>query len=433
MGNRVRVVRRVILAAVALLALGGAVLGLRAWAQHVSKLPTPDSRLPSDHWRQAEEAIEAQDFPRAREHLEQCLASWPAHAETHFLLARVCRREDDAEGWEKHLRTAEALQWPAEGIQFERELMQAQAGKLADVEAPLREELSAGGGADDELILEALVKGYVEAYRLPDAAYWASQWIERHPGRWQPWLYRGRAYYLNHNVGRAAADYRRALEINPDLRRGRMWLGSALLLGGQYTEALPEFETCLRDEPDDAAALLGLATCRLELNQQGPAEAALDRLLARNPKHVAGLLVRARLEMARDAPDRALTWLKKAEAVAPHEGDILNALLLACRQLGRQDEAQAYQQRLDEVHKRTLRLDEVRNQIIKTPKEVGPRYEAGVLCLRLDRTQEAQGWLQGALALDPDHRPTHQALAECYEKLGDPGRAAYHRVRAGQK
>jgi tetratricopeptide (TPR) repeat protein len=421
-------VRRSVLVGLSVLTLGGAALALRPWAGR----PADAAGGPHAHRRQAEQALEAQDFRRAREHLEQCLASWPAHAETHFLLASTCRRADDAEAWETHLRAAEALQWPVEEIQFERQLMQAQIGKLADVEAPLLEKVSTSG-ADEELILEALAKGYLEVYRLPDAAYWATQWVERHPGRWQPWLYRGRAHYLNRALGRAAADYRRALEIKPDHHQGRLWLASALLLGGQFAEALPEFETYLRDDPDEPAGLLGLASCQLELNQQGAAEAALDRLLARHPDNVAGLLVRARLEMARDAPDKALTWLKKAEALAPHEEDILNALVLACRQLGRQVEAEAYQRRLDKVHKETVRLDEVRKQIIRTPNEVGPRYEAGVLCLRLDRPQEALGWLLGVLDLDPDHRPTHQALADCYEKLGEPRRAAYHHSRAGQK
>jgi hypothetical protein len=56
-----------------------------------------------------------------------------------------------------------------------------------------------------------------------------------------------------------------------------------------------------------------------------------------------------------------------------------------------------------------------------------------MLCLRLDRAQEALGWLQGALHLDPDHQPTHQALANCYEKFGQTQRAAYHRFMGGQK
>jgi tetratricopeptide (TPR) repeat protein len=107
--------------------------------------------------------------------------------------------------------------------------------------------------------------------------------------------------------------------------------------------------------------------------------------------------------------------------------------MLACRQLGRPAEAEAYQRRLDEVKKETARFDEARKQIIRNPKEVGPRYEAGVLCLRLDRTQEALDWLLGALNLDPNRPSTHQALADCYEKLGQTQRAAYHRSRAGQK
>jgi tetratricopeptide (TPR) repeat protein len=416
------------LAVLIVLVLGGAALALRPWASRAGNA----AKGAQSSWKQAEQALQNQDFPRAREHLEQCLAYWPAHAETQFLLARACRRAGDVDAWQTHLRAAEALQWPAEDIRFERQLMQAQAGKLASIEANLLEQLNAGC-PEEELIVEALVKGCIELYRPADADYWATQWIERHPERWQPWLYRGRVHYLNHATGRAVADYRHALEIKPDLRQGRLWLASALLVGGQFPEALPEFETYLRDEPDDPAGLLGLATCRLELNQQGPAEETLTRLLNRHPDHVAALLVRARLEMSRDAPDKAFVWLKKAEAVAPHEEDILNALVLACRQQGRQDEAATYQKRLEAARKVTARLDAVRNQIILTPNEVGPRYEAGMLCLRLGQAKEALNWLLGALDLAPDHQPTHQALADCYEKLGQTQRAAYHRFIAGQK
>jgi tetratricopeptide (TPR) repeat protein len=422
--KRLPILRLAVVTAVVLVPLAAAALGLRFWGR-----PAAAAEGPQFHRQQAEPALRAGDFGRAVEHLQHCLESWPAHAETRFLLARACRRADDPEGWQRHLRAAEALQWPAADIAFERQLGDAQLGRMAGVEPALLDRLESGAG-DNDLIFEALVKGYLLLYRLPDAAFWAARWLEESPDSWQAWLYRGRAHHLNRVLGPAAAEYRRALEIKPDLRPGRLWLAGVLTLNGEHAEALPQYEAYVRDYPDDAAGLLGLANCHYELNHPAEAEAALIRLLARQPDNVAALLVRARLELARAAPAEALVWLKKAEAVAPDEGDILIALDQAYRQAGRPDEARPYQKRLENARQQTRRLEELQQQILRRPGDVGPRREAGVLTLRLGRLPEALGWLTGALALDPDHRPTHEALAEYYEKVGDARRAEYHRSRA---
>src|SRR5438105_1574794 len=51
--------------------------------------------LAAYHGRQAERALEARDFPRAKEHLARVLEVRPRSGETQFLLARTCRRSGD--------------------------------------------------------------------------------------------------------------------------------------------------------------------------------------------------------------------------------------------------------------------------------------------------------------------------------------------------
>jgi tetratricopeptide (TPR) repeat protein len=421
--GRRRVLRWAVLIGLAVLGPAGALLAWRPWRG------PPGPTGIALHWRLAQEALEAQDFALAREHLGHCVESCPAHAETRFLLARAARRADDLESAETHLKVAEAMQWAPEEVALERLLTQAQLGDLGRAEAPLLERLEEGPVAE-ELILEALIKGYLAAYRLPEAAHLATRWLGQRPGRWQPWLYRGRAHYLNGAFGRAAADYRRALEALPWHRQGRLWYAGALLLDGRFRDALPAFEKYVGDYPDDPAGLLGLADCHLMLKQRTEAERFLDRLLRQQPEHGAGLLLRARLELDRDDPKEALVWLKKAEAAAPHEVDIVQGLIQAYRQLGRPDEAKRYQARLEELRKSNRRLDALRTQILSSPKEIGPRQEAAALCLRLGRPREALDWLLGALTLDPNNRPTHEALAQCFEQLGDKNLAEYHRRRS---
>jgi Tfp pilus assembly protein PilF len=50
-----------------------------------------------------------------------------------------------------------------------------------------------------------------------------------------------------------------------------------------------------------------------------------------------------------------------------------------------------------------------------------------VLYLRNGQAKQGVDWLERALKLDAHHRPTHQALAEYYDKAGRPDRAAFHR------
>jgi tetratricopeptide (TPR) repeat protein len=412
----------VVLGLVLLLA-GGGVFAWQRWGG--SREETAGTAF---HWRQAHEALQAQDFARACEQLRLCLDQSPAHAETHFLLARAARRADDLESAQTHLGIAEALGWTPEEVATERLLTKAQLGALGETEATLFARLDERP-VPDELILEALIKGYLVVYRLPEAADLATRWIDRSPDRWQPWLYRGRAHYLNHNLGRAAADYRRALEVMPNHRKGRLWYASALVLDGRFADALPSFQKYVEDYPDDAAGLLGLAECLLNLKRRAEAEEVLVRLLEKYPKHIPGLFLRSRLEMDRDAPQQALVWLKRAEELAPHEPDVVQGLILAYRKLGKDAEVKRYQERHQELRKLTRRLDDLRTQILRSPGEVAPRVEAGELSAQLGQTSEALDWLLGALALDVNHRPTHRALARCFEKMGEKNLAEYHRAR----
>jgi tetratricopeptide (TPR) repeat protein len=381
-----------------------------------------------DAWQQARAALAADDLEPAKDHLRALLGQWPFHAEGHFLLARACRRSDDVAGWEEHLRTAEALQWPKEEAARERLYLRLQSGDVWGAEAELPAALDP---SDPEAVLavEALVKGDLAAYRLDDAVAWATGWIERRPDDWLPYLYRGRAYFQARSMPRAIADFEHVLGRRPDHPEARLRLADALMVERRFEPALAHYEAYRARRPDDAPALVGVANCRYSLGDAAGARAALDELFAREPEHAGGLYLRAQLALNGGAPEEALGLLRRADELAPHQTDVIASLALACRQLGRADDARRYEQRLEELRGRLDRLDRLRRQVRAEPDKPSPRYEAGVLCLEVGRDEEAGRWLLSVLRLAPDHRPTHRALAEHFEKLHDP-RAAYHRARA---
>ena len=52
----------------------------------------------------------------------------------------------------------------------------------------------------------------------------------------------------------------------------------------------------------------------------------------------------------------------------------------------------------------------------------------GLIFLQTGQAKEGLRWLNSALQEDPGYRPTHQALMEYYESIGDEEQAAWHRA-----
>ena len=71
-------------------------------------------------------------------------------------------------------------------------------------------------------------------------------------------------------------------------------------------------------------------------------------------------------------------------------------------------------------------------EIQRAPHNPNLHYEAGMIALRAGAIQDALRWFESALREDPNHAPTHRALAEYYQKMGELGRAARHRDLARQ-
>lgn len=404
-------------------AAAAGLIGVRQMASR--RIPEP---MPAG-WTRAQGLLAAHDFHHAREALEEFLATCPLHGEGHFLAARTCRRAGDEEGWRTHLHAAEVLQWPARDIEFENLLMEAQIGNLRLVE-PALVRLVEAHAPEEGLIIEALVRGYLQTFRLEEVRSWCEQWAHLEPANDLPWLYQARAYFLNRFPRQAIAQFERALELNPQLAEAHLGAAEAYAIETQFPEALPHYRAYVQARPDDPAGLLGAANCQFSQGDREAARTTLDELLGRFPNHAAGCLVRAKLELEDHRPAEALDWARKADALAPNETDITYTLALALRGLGRNAEAAACEQKLDALRKGLDQLDEVKKQIRRQPTNLALRHEAGVRALKLGREKEASRWFQSVLQQDADYAPTHRALAAYYRQQGDPERAAMHEAKA---
>jgi tetratricopeptide (TPR) repeat protein len=383
------------------------------------------------HWRNAQQALEQYDFPRAKTHLRRCLEIWPGSGESAFLLARTCRRAGEFSTARTHLQEAERLGWTPALVDLERLLMAAQAGMVQPVEQELGRFLET---RPDEraIIFEALVKGCLQGNFLDDAYGWCTRWVEDLPEDCQAHLLRGRVLESGLRYDLAAKEYQRALECTQKsasllLLKAHLGLGEMLLRKGQYAAALPHFQAYLQGQPHDTAALLGLARCQRCLSPPEVALATLDQLLAEHEADAGALLLRGQLELERGHAAEALPWLQRAEHLPPQDVDTYQALATALRLLNRKEEAQAYETKRQLTERDLRRMEELTKEIIQRPRDAALRYEAGTILLRLGQEQQGARWLATALLVDPHHQPTRKALALCLPKLGDPHLVEHYR------
>jgi tetratricopeptide (TPR) repeat protein len=387
----------------------------------------------ASQWQQALNSIEIRDFSEAKSHLARCLEISPFNAEAQFLMAQTCRRADDAEGWFHHLGHAQALLWPLDQIELEQRLAEAQFGNIWGVEDRLRQEVRQAPPFAKVMIVEAMIKGFLDNERPKEAYRLGRAWTEDYPDDWVGWLLLARTCQLGALSSEAIEDYQRSLELKSDQPQTHLWLADTLLSQAEFDKAEVHYQTYLQSHPDDPDGLIGLARCQYSLGQVDLARTTLDQLLSRHEKHALGLLTRAQLEQA-EAPERALPWLRRAEVIAPNEPEILHNLALVLTALNRKQEAEKYEQRMKDRQVKFRQLMELQMQLVGgTTNALEMRYQIGLLNLELGKPQEAVHWFQTVLWIDPNHRPTLQTLADYWEKRGDARRAADLRARAEGK
>jgi tetratricopeptide (TPR) repeat protein len=376
--------------------------------------------LAQREWRRAQQATHEGDHVKAREHLEACLAVWKQSGETHFQMARTCRRAGDFERARIHLHRAGELRWPSPALDLEYLLMQTQEfGPRGDDEATLHHYILSGQHPEERLILESLVKGYLHTFYLGNADRWLSYWIEVHPEDWQPYLWRGQLRERLKRDDDAIKDYRGALKLNPRQDEAALRLARVLQLRGTgYEEAHRLFQGYLAGHPKDASALLGLANCQRSLRDAEGARKTLEGLLEHDPDVERAYLVFALLESDLENYPRALAYLRKAEAIKANEPDVVHQLSLVLRRLGRDEEADKYHAKHQELEQALKDLEAATRAVMLNPRDLDKRCQAGRILLQAGE-EEGVRWLITALQEDPNHRPTQLALAEYYEKSSD--------------
>jgi tetratricopeptide (TPR) repeat protein len=379
----------------------------------------------NQEWREAQAALARFDLATAATHLNNYLERRPEDINGWFLAARTARRLEQFDVAQRDLERCQQLGGVTKATELEWDLQRVQQGETGDIDARLRASVKPED-PESLLVLEALARGYIRVRRWPDALQACNLWLARQPEHPWPWLWRGTIYEQLSYLDKALPDYERAVANAPDDKDARLALGGLLLRQTKSATAAEQFEAVLRRNPHEAAANIGLATCRIEQGRAADAVPLLTTALEENPTSSRALFLRGKAAFEQDQIAEAERWLRKAREGSPHDLEILHELSEVLRADGKDNEARALADQVSRVRKDYDHLDELNRKIAARPDDPSLRHEAGVLALRLGRTQEGLAWLESLLRLKGDHRDTHAVLRDYYREHGDLERAEYH-------
>lgn len=207
----------------------------------------------------AQRALDQDHLEEAQQHLDLCLQLKPDDPTILLLAARTARRRDDLEQAERHLAALERRPGdPLERV-LERRLLSAQYGDLESTESTLWS-LTEADNPHASLVLEAMTKGFLERSRSADAARSVILLLQRRPESPCAHLLRGKVWESLEQSPEveegALAEYRRALQLNPQLAAARSCLARRLHRAGHAWEAAAHFECVLQQSHPVAPTVL---------------------------------------------------------------------------------------------------------------------------------------------------------------------------------
>jgi tetratricopeptide (TPR) repeat protein len=364
------------------------------------------------HLRAARADMQRYHNRQAIAHLQACLRTWPSNADALLLSARAARRARAYDEADRLLVKYQRVRGLDDAASLEQLLLSAER-RVDQIDSVCRRHIEQGH-PDASLILEALTRGYLRQYRLPEARYCLERWLEREPDNVQALCLQGQ-YQLDHlhSQDQAVQSYRRAVELDGEHEEARLGLAVSLLQAKAFAEALEHLEQLLHSQPDNLRVQVGVAECRRALGEGDQAERLLDRLLAEQPDYAPALALRGQLALEAGQHEAAETWLHQAVAGNPTDYQARYNLIVCLQRNGKDREAKAQQRQLEQREADQKRFHEiVTRDLAKNPHDPGLHCALGELLLRSGYREEGLRWLQSALRLDPQHAPARKALAE---------------------
>jgi tetratricopeptide (TPR) repeat protein len=221
-----------------------------------------------------------------------------------------------------------------------------------------------------------------------------------HPSSPEPYAHLGQLEASQEHYKEAVPLYRKALEIGPDVPGLRLNLGLALFKGGDFKEAIEEFDPLLKNEPASSpeaqrvTILIGMA--HYSLAEYAEAIPYLKEATAHDAQNLP-----LRLALA-----HSCLWSKQNQCVLDVSKEILTLA---------PDSAEAEMlagEASDGLKDNAGAISHFRAAVKANPKEPNAHFGLGYLLWTLKQYKEAASEFQAELANDPEHIQAMLYLAD---------------------
>jgi tetratricopeptide (TPR) repeat protein len=380
----------------------------------------------------AREALRRQRYPQALEYLDEALRSRPKNAALCLLAGRTGRQAGKLAQAERHYQHYRALAGISADLQLEEYLWRAQNGGLDEV-SPFLWEYLQREGPQSALVLESLCTANLQQHRLGMARVCVTRWLRLEPDNVAALFKQGLLHGQRNDFPGSLEVYRHGLQIDPDHRDMRLLFAQSLERTNEFEEAVREFERLLKDNPGNKDVRLGLARCRNLLDHPEEAVPLLDALHEEDPEDAQVLRELGRAALAQNRLVDAERWLVRACARARLDYESAYLLGRVWHIQGKKQQAREQFAHLQQLEKDGRRIEDITNKHLGlSPNDPALLSELGGIFLRYGENDEGVKWLERALLIAPDHRPSHQLLAAYYSRKGSakPEKAAYHSKRS---
>jgi len=383
-----------------------------------------------DHLSQARIATMEGRISLAVAHLRACESIDSDDRRLMILQSRVARMSQHWPRAEEALEQYWANYGDDDSLAFERLLLNAARDGVDPALGVLNARIAAGGDSS-RLGRHALVSGYIREFRYGEAQAELRAWGQAFPGDPLQVLLRGK-------LQEQLLDHQGAIELysdlvlrNPDHLEARLRLAILLMQQREAAQALGHLQILRGGMADNTEVAVQWALALRQVGRTDEAIRALDDVLAKNPDSAMALTERAALSLNAGDDAAAAELLAKSLKSEPGSIGTRNMLVLALTRLGRTDDVKRELATIQSLMADSDRLTELTQGALQNrPDDPASPFEIGGIALRAGQPSEAIRWYQTALKRDPNHGPSHTALAVIYLEIGNPVLATRHRALA---
>ena len=280
----------------------------------------------------------------------------------------------------------------------------------------------------DPMLDEALTRVYLEIYDFPHAGPVLDRWAADAPEDPRPPLWHAAVHRrCNAEPEVIIADYREALRRSPDNAEALIGLATQLQEDHREAEAADAFARYLALRPDDPSAHLGAGRNAAERGDADAAIRHIDRVLELDPDNAEAHLERGKLDLRRGEPASALADLERAAELTPFDPVAQYQRSLALGRLGRRAEAAAAHRTFNALQQAREELEELQQDLAASPKDPDLQCRVARWMFEHGYDDEALLWSRRILVDTPGHPETCRLLADYYERHGQFERAREYR------